>query len=359
MQDFTYKPNVFQRPSTYLKILGIILLLTAALGSFISYTHLKTPLPTGSYPIGRNRLGWTDSSRKEIATSPGSDEREVITEIWYPAKNNTGTKASYVPELQSISKGLVQSGEVNSFETFGLKYVRSHTVKEAEVIDANLPVVILSPGNATNIEFYSSYAEELASNGFIVFGINHPYDVAAVRLQNNDIAIYSPEASADLGRLETRIEERLKDITFLIKQIEILNKQGTFKNKIDLEHIGVAGHSLGGITAAQACMRESKVKACVNIDGIQEGGPYAIRRTDQVLAKPFLFITKENPSPALGDLIIRDPFLKNIVIPGVSHSDFADGPLFEPSILPIERPVDKAIRETRKEMLKFFQEEMK
>ena len=77
---------------------------------------------------------------------------------------------------------------------------------DAEVAKSQMhyPVIILSPGNGTNIEFYASLASEIASHGYIVAGLNHPYDVPAVELSNGDIAPYD-RVNGCLSQLRTRL----------------------------------------------------------------------------------------------------------------------------------------------------------
>lgn len=70
------------------------------------------------------------------------------------------------------------------------------------VKDTNpFPVLIFSPGNGTNIEFYTSLASEIASHRYIVIGVNHPYDLPAVELARG------------------RIEVRTADLLFVLDQV--------------------------------------------------------------------------------------------------------------------------------------------
>ena len=235
-----------------------------ALSLVSTLLQLEFPKPTGSFAVGRTTFRWLDSSRPEVVTDTSHDSREVIAEVWYPAEQGTGVRAPYVPELSRIAKGLAASGEVTQFEVVGLRFVRSHSLLGAEVANrqASYPVIFLSPGNATNVEFYAGIADELASRGYIVVGINHPYDVAAVALQDAGVATFAAEKwPLEIRANETFVTERIvvrtQDILFALEQLEKLNaSQSPSKGRLDLSRLGLMGHSLGGIPP-QRCARRT------------------------------------------------------------------------------------------------------
>lgn len=335
--------------------IGIFLLLLI----IATTVHLQVPAPTGPHEVGKLKLEWTDSSREELATPARGDNREVIVEVWYPAQVNTGDPAPYVRDLNKIGAGLIQSGEVSNVEVWGLHYVRAHSRTGAVMEEgARYPVIILSPGNATNVEFYASYAEDLASNGYIVFGINHPYDVAAVTLANGSIALYMPHDGGGLEGVAQRVDERVEDVRFLLDQLQEVDvNDPTLAHHLDLSQIGIMGHSLGGLTASQACAADARLKVCVNIDGLQPGGgAYSVRAGEKIPEQPFLFLTKETNLPALLRVqLASKQNLIQVTIAGASHGDFADGPLFVPSLNPFKRNVDAVMNTARQTIREFFE----
>src|SRR6185436_13616693 len=124
----------------------------------------------------------------------------------------------------------MQSGELGWWEVFALQFIRSNIslnvvpVKEG----ASYPVVLFSPGNGTNIEFYSSLASEIASHGYIVVGLNHPYDVPAVLLSDGSIAGYDKaqwalKPGAHQKYTQERIKVRTQDVLCALDQLTRLN----------------------------------------------------------------------------------------------------------------------------------------
>src|ERR671912_2996172 len=167
-----------------LKIISFTILVLVIVLVLLIIPQLELPAPTGPYVVGERVFRWIDASRPEVLTDAPEDRREVVVLIWYPAEPGTGTNVGYFPGLSTVSKELSESGEVNPLEVFGLQFIRSKIVLNAELLKGEdpYPIVILSPGNGTNIEFYASLASEIASYGYIVVGFNHPYDVPAVVL---------------------------------------------------------------------------------------------------------------------------------------------------------------------------------
>ena len=134
------------------------------------------------------------------------------------------------------------------------------------------------------MEAYSAQLEELASYGYIVVGLEHPYDTALIiRPDRRLIPLidHSPQQSGPpaIAGLQANLKEVLRwtaDTKFALDQIEKLSRkrgQVIFEH-VDLSRIGVFGHSLGGKAAARLCQTYVRVKACLNQDGELFGIPF-------------------------------------------------------------------------------------
>jgi hypothetical protein len=345
---------------------GLVVLLLLALTII---PQLELPMHTGSYAVGQTVLRWVDTSRPEVMTDEPDDFREVIANIWYPAKSRTGTKSPYFPGLSTVSKALAESGEVGQWEVFGLQFIRSENMLNAELAKspAPYPIVILSPGNGTNIEFYTSLASEIASHGYIVVGLNHPYDVLAVELSNGEVAPYnkaqwSLEPSAHQAYTAERIKVRTADVLFALDQLDSIDSsdESPLSGMLDLESVGVAGHSLGGITASEVCKADARFRACLNFDGLLKGGPFSTEETAIPPEQPFMFITKESElHPTLVKSFESMPESYWVVIHGASHESFTDGPLLQPSLLPISNQADRIMALIQEYTLAFLNQTLK
>jgi dienelactone hydrolase len=352
-----------------LKVVAMIGLVFILIFTVSIYLQLQLPTATGPYAVGQTVFRWVDDSRPEVLTANPDDFREVIALIWYPAESGTGAGSSYFPGLSTVSKAMVESGEVESWEVFGLRFIRSQNLLNAKPAksDAPYPVLIFSPGNGTNVEFYNSLASEIASRGYIVVGLNHPYDVAAVELSDHTIAQYykkqdSMEMPAHEKYIAGRIQVRTQDVLFTLHYLENLNSDpnSVFAEALDMTSVAVAGHSLGGITASEACKAETRFRACLNFDGLQRGGPFSTAETATPPDQPFMSVTKE--SQLHPRLIEKFKSMKEgywIVIHGASHDSFTDGPLLQPRLLPISNQADQFMQLIQIYTLAFLDQTLK
>jgi dienelactone hydrolase len=350
------------------RLLPLGLLILALLSLSVSM-QLELPSSGGPYPVGRTLLKGEDPSRAEDLTQDPHDAREVPALVWYPAEPGTGSQAGYFPNLAAVSNALVQSGEVQPWEVYALRWVRSENPMDARPLmdRAPYPVVILSPGNATNVEFYSSLAGEIASQGYVVVGLNHPYDVAAVELASGRVAqfnnsIWELDFQAHQAYIAERIKVRTADVLFTLDVLEQMNSNpdSSFAGMLDLNSVAVAGHSLGGITASEACKADQRFKACLNLDGLQSGGPFSTEETAIPPGQPFLFLTKESAlHPKLIESFEATSESYWVVIHGASHESFADGPLLRPSLLPFSGQAERVMELTQKYTLAFLDQTLK
>ena len=334
-----------------------------------TFIHLQVPDATGPLAVGKMQLDWADASRSEWMTATPADHREVIAIIWYPAEPGTGERPEYVLSLGKLRPQLVASNKLSKADAWGLRFVRDHARWGADAgrQGGPYPVVVLSPGNGGNAEFYASYAEDLASHGYIVVGLDHPYDVAAVALADGTFAVFDSAQWPATGSARTeffgrRMDERAGDVSFALDRLEQLNTQpGKLNGVLDLEHVGIMGHSMGGITAAAACRQDLRLKACLNIDGSLAGGPLSARAGDARPSQPFMYLTKDQTvaEPAASLFTAPGGAWFRVVVPGATHSEFTDGPLFIPSLNPFSHTADRVMATARIYTLAFFDRYLK
>ena len=189
--------------------------------------------------------------------------------------------------------------------------------------------------------------EELASHGYIVAAMDHPFDAnttvfpAIEGEESQRVADYRsaiPEGTADSVWLEIRnrqLDTRIADVQFILHQLQ--TTLTPLQNKIDFTRIGVSGHSFGGATAVLTAMEDSRIRAVVALDGWFV--PFALSDGATRLDVPLLYIGQEQWKSwnekrhrHYLDLLIDqtggDAYLWTVK--KSRHYDYADIPLFSP-----------------------------
>ena len=97
----------------------------------------------------------------------------------------------------------------------------------------------------------------------------------------------SPGAVSQSGheRLYCRREIRARQV----QQLNEGDPSGRFNGRLDMQRVGVVGHSLGGATAAQFCHDDPRCKAGIDIDGMPFGNVI-----QDGLHQPFFFIRSDH-----------------------------------------------------------------
>lgn len=270
------------------------------------------PSPSGPFVVGRSHFYWKDTARPEPFSSFEMAKREIMVYAYYPAKTRSNAAtATYIPYVLETEKAM---GTAKMIGEFGDAYpfiksgqLNTHCFQNAELSRARnmYPILIFSHGFSETGFVYSSILEELASHGYIVFSIEHPYDAYAATLPDGRVIPFASEKweaamKAEGGAAKYQVEQipvRAADVLFVIKNLALLNNgnlKSIFTSHLDMDKIGVFGHSLGGMTASRVCQLSNQVKACMNQDAVFRGSPYIEYSSKDSIQQPFLFFASQH-----------------------------------------------------------------
>jgi predicted dienelactone hydrolase len=261
------------------------------------------PTPTGPFAVGRTADAWSDAGHVDPLAPESGTKRELLAWIWYPAAppQPSQTVDDYLPAPWRTALQRQVGVLLSQFLTRDLSRVRTHSVRDAEVSprQRSYPVVLMRAGLAALTTDYTTLAEDLASQGYVVMGFDAPYRSFVVVLPDGRVIARAPQNNADLldGSQKVQLANRLlqvwsADSGFALDQLERLNAadpSGRFLGRLDLQRVGVFGHSLGGATALQFCHDDSRCKAGIDVDGMPFGSVIA-----EGVTQPLLFLMSEH-----------------------------------------------------------------
>ncbi len=255
------------------------------------------PEPTGPCPPGTTSLCLTDTSRPDPWVA-GVNARELMVSLWYPAVPSDGRRARYMTpaesELQLTSRGIA------GVPPDALSTVRTSAVSDATPAGPQraLPLVVLSPGFTNPRSTLTALAEDLASHGYVVAGIDHTYESAATAFPDGRVTtcLARETRRRGTGFWEKVAAGRAADVSFVLNELTGAHPAWPGAGLIDPSRMAMAGHSVGGAAAIAAMLADSRIRAGIDMDGAT-----VALIPDHGLSRPFLFLGKQsNYTPGSG-----------------------------------------------------------
>lgn len=277
---------------------------------------------------------------------------------------------------------LVDESRVESFEEDGsYREVPVYFFYPETAADNDFPIVFFSHGAFGYYQSnYSTYAE-LASHGYVVVSMEHPYHSMFTKDTSGKTIIVDGEMFNNTMRIQDTndgsiteeevysitkewIDLRLADANFVIDTIKLAAQNNALSNvwnvgnkesqqivsllpMMDSEHMGFMGHSLGGATAVSIGRMRDDIDAAIDLDGTMLGEIlYVENGVDVVNTDPYpvpLFsidnqehhdtrvFASENGEVYTNNVVHENaPISYNSYIKGSGHMNFTDLPMFSP-----------------------------
>ena len=331
-QIFGPKKEQSRNPSILKSILRITVILIAFLLFFITLVPplavpmFKIPHPSGKFEVGSSILFFRDTTRIDAFSNEENRFWELSVRVWYPASPEG--KEKRMPYMKTDEARFLAI-HINASDYILSHYnlIKTDSYFNAEPVRGQYPVIFYSPSGS--IVDNTTLFQELASNGYIVFSVGHPYwnafyydEQGHVKPLDVDNAhyksIWEEEDSSAVIKVkeeityEKDIESKRKaqqmlneymphevedirlwaeDISFLLDQIDdkALIQGGFFEN-IDTSKVGVIGFSKGGAAAGQFCVTDNRCKAGINLSGFMFGDA-----VDIPFSQPFMIMESIEP----------------------------------------------------------------
>jgi dienelactone hydrolase len=350
-----------------MKRIAAIALLVVGLAAS-SHAQLSAPLfylpaPTGKLPIGTTRWVVTDTSRDETF-APG-EKRDIEIIAWYPRRSGaTGDTAPYMRDSMEEALSFARLAKLG--DAFSrLVAVTTHAVIDAEPAStpARFPVIVFQHGYTGLPSSHTALIEDLASHGWVVLNLIHPYEATGAKLADGTVVTFTDEKNAmragimevlnewgpEGGTMEKIVaasddaeKEKLMrgylsslkntdqvvkrwtlDAKYALDHLPAGGAPGRLAARLDLSRLGVAGHSMGGVAGAQFCVEDRRCKAALNLDGIPQYGTMI----DTKMPAPFLMVYSGRANRAgASDIIYKRSASKyyRVDVKDTLHLDFTD-----------------------------------
>lgn len=310
----------------FLIIISIILLLVLPME--------KLPKPSGKLKIGTVTYDLEDKDREEKYTKEKDDKRKIKYQVWYPAeKTKRYKRANWMVDGKYLSRELASSMYMPAFMLDHTSKIKSNSYYKAPINHSldKYPVVIISHGWSGFRELHTDYAEELASNGFIAISIDHSYGSQGVKFDNGTTIELKKDAIKNSNLLVKTFGE---DVESVLNDLEKLNTHDDmFKGRLDLESVGVLGHSTGGGGIVYTVLKDTRIKALLGLDAWVE--PIQTEILNKSLNIPSLFLRSEqwskgpNNKPLL-NLVKNSEEATLIQLYDTNHVDFTMSYMYSP-----------------------------
>ena len=279
----------------------------------------KRPAQTGEFAVGT--FTFTIYNDREERLAPGT-MRNIGARVYYPVYKDSVEGLSK-PEYMSknIALGLKTGMRIP------IKY-KEHDENGDNISDCYLnapriegrkfPLVIFNHGLGGYRESNSFMCLEIASHGYVVISLSHPYDSCCAEFDDGTFVMMPKDTSSKTCKpmirgmikqtmlLKSKGSDRemaekfdafqKKYASYVMERVDECEKdtlaairyaEENLDDLIDFAPgIAATGHSLGGATAYMLCLNEPKVVCGINIDGALFG-----ENMGRVLDKPFMQIS--------------------------------------------------------------------
>jgi predicted dienelactone hydrolase len=256
--------------------------------------QLTLPAPTGPDPIGTVSLHLVQNGRPDPWV-PGRT-RELMVSLWYPARH-----AGRYPTAPYMTPGAWASLVHNQGfpASVVVPQTDGHDGAPVDRLPGGLPVVLYSPPSTGDRSANTTLVEDLASRGYLVATIDHTYSDDEVEFPGGRVAQRVLPADETRQQFTDEVAERDKDTRFVLDELTAIDHgknpdadhhrlPGGLRGALDLNRVGMFGHSLGGATAAATMLDDSRIKAGIDMDGTLLGPVVSAG-----LTRPFLLLSNE------------------------------------------------------------------
>ena len=286
--------------------------------------RLTLPRPTGPHPVGTVPLHLVDRSRPDGDRSRPDPVagRELMADVWYPA----GRDARRHPVAPWMAAAPLRA----LLEANGLAAVaapRTAGRLGAPALRAGRrPVILFSHGAAGHRSETTVVVQELASHGYVVVTVDHPYDSytefpdGRVAVPADDVPVTPWDHARDIRYVLDRIEDLAAGRNPDAGRRPLPAGLGA---ALDPRRIGMFGWSKGATATALVMNEDRRVRAGIGLDSPMQSQPPVA-----ALDRPFLLMSAEytrEAEPSVDEFWSQlHGWRRNLSTAGARHGAYCD-----------------------------------
>ncbi|KAF2965912.1 hypothetical protein GQX73_g7665 [Xylaria multiplex] len=287
---------------------------------------ISIPPPTGPYHVGKTRRA-IHHYYDHDPLAPNNISTAFLATIFYPTDQKPKAPpqpylwngiAEYYENRWNYTKGFLQS--LTSIVQYDAPFL------EGSVGQSPFPTIIFGPGGGgPPVDGNTILLSELASHGYTIIGVDHPWDQPYIQFPNGTAVVGTAwDTWLTLAQVTPVYEARVIDNTVLLETLPQLVED--LNAPINTSLIGSLGFSLGG-AAAIGTMYDEKIVSGLNMDG-SFWGRTAANNSSSDVKKPVLLFGHElhlggDPSWASFPLWQTGSF-RYLLVNGTTELDFFD-----------------------------------
>jgi hypothetical protein len=317
----------------FLSSLNLLAICLAALPAVTA--QIALPPILGNYSVGTKRVELIDYSRED-PFAPTPQPRAFMAQFWYPISVNSSIEpATWLPANASVYAAAAGGIPVEGVLSINTRTYVNGTILTPLVSNSSLPILVFSPGLGAPAALYTSFLSSIAARGYLVIGVDHPYDSDFVELASGEVILSTVTAA----NITLAVTVRTGDVLYLASQLTMTNLTEWIPSlwcPSCIPTASIFGHSTGGNTAVQAMApsnithRPSPYKSSASLDGI-----FVSSTLTTGFPGPFLYIAAEN-STFHSQLVAQWPLIKPwklaVQVNGTKHQSFTDLAVIVPQV---------------------------
>jgi predicted dienelactone hydrolase len=214
--------------------------------------------------------------------------------------------------------------------------VRTNSIAGAPLAGTNPPVVIFMPGLGPSVAEYTALAEDLASHGYAVVGVNPSGSSSVVGFPDGHLVYSTPAGNVAETNIDAWYATAARvvgvwadDASFVVSA---LAKTAPAIGALNFGRVAYVGHSLGGNASFEVCAHDTRCVAAVNLDGTIFS---EVRRSG--LKAPGLILQADDKVPCDGfcqrkkegyKALTQSGTVRVFAVTGAEHYNFTDWSAF-------------------------------